>query len=270
MKYGKVVNCDGKLMTALEAARKTGLSPRTVMKLAQLGRPIARRPHEGREPQRVPYEGQMLTAEELAPILGVTAETVRARIRNGVPLAKRGRRTHPELIEHDGRKQTVRQWAAELRVSRNYIYARVRRGLPLDAPPLRVAKETRLTESGVYRVDRGEGENGLYWDDDLECRVWHMYCGGDELGELTLVEVAALWDLSRERIRQIEMVAIEKIRRDAKLGRQDAVDALTWFRLRSEQRSRERMSAWEQAEMNAPGFFDTDPRGKSGQSARSA
>lgn len=260
MKYDKTVECDGKLMSARAAALRKGMSPGHVMKLSRLGLPIERRKNEGRVPHLIAYKGQTLSAEELAPILGVTAETVRVRIREGRPLETQVRRAHQRLIEHDGRKQTVRQWAKELGVSRKYIYVRVQRGLPLTAPMRRgksfSKKAPRLTESGVHRITRGEGENGLYWSDDLEARVWHLYCGGDNFGECSLNEIGALWGLSRERVRQVELKAINKIRRAAKLGKPDAVNALKWFRMRSEERSRERLSAWEQAALNAPGSFE--------------
>lgn len=267
MKYGKVVECDGKLMTALEAARKSGLAPSTVMKLAGAGKPIVRQPRKGKEPRRVLHDGKLLTAEEIAPLIGMNATTVRIRMRNGKPLERIARRGMVGVVvEHEGRQTTLGQLARDTGQSSGKIYYRYANGLPLTGEVKRKKPAPSITESGVFRVNRAEGENGLYWSDDLECRIWHLYCGGDGYGECTLAEIAALWDLSRERIRQVEHVAINKIRRDAKLGKQDAVNALMWFEMRAEQRNSEQPDHWDQAEMNSPGHFDVAP----GRKARTA
>lgn len=255
--YDRLVVCEGKSMTARMAAIKTGLAPSTVLKLHLAGKPIVKQPARGKNPRRALHNGQMLTAEEIAKAEGLAAETVRARMRAGLPLGRIKRQYRGAKVVHEGREWMVSELARKLGMSTGKLYYRVKHGLPLEGPlPPRASRSTSLTDSGTHRIARGEGENGLYWCDDLEARIWHLYCGGDEFGECTLAEIAALWGLSRERVRQVQDKAIGKIRRAAQRGDHDALDALKCFRLRLEQLNEQRPGHWECAELNAPGHFN--------------
>lgn len=252
----RLVMCDGKSMTVRMASLKTGLAMSTIMKLHNAGAPIERKQRRGKVPMQVMHNGQMMTIEEIAAVEGLAVGTVRDRLRAGRPLGKLKRRSKGALVEHDGRMWTVADLARELGCEKTKIYRRLKGGHPLTGPVQRARREPRILESGEFRLSRAEGENGLYWADDLEARVWHMYCGGDDFGECTLAEIAALWELSRERIRQVETEAFRKIRQLVIRGDKDAVDALAWFKMRAEMRSTEKPGHWEQAEANAPGWFE--------------
>jgi len=83
----------------------------------------------------------------------------------------------------------------------------------------------------------------LRWDRDPETRVLV-----DLWGEMTLQTVADLWDLSRERIRQLEERAIAKLAKRAKANSKDAA-AIRELLVACEQR---RETTAEQTQREAP------------------
>lgn len=131
------------------------------------------------------------------------------------------------------------------------IRYRIKHGIPLDAPN---HGGVSLTESGEHPI--GSAADALYWSDDLEARVWHMYCGGDDFGECTLHEIAALWDVTRQRVEQIQHKAIEKIRAKANRGDPDAIACRELINQRLADIARRRPSCWEWAESLSPGFIE--------------
>lgn len=212
----------------------------------------------------IEYEGELLTAKEIAVRSGLAPETVLERHRMGKPLRRLGRggtRAPAKLFSFRGEMLTAKEIAKRLGASKAIVYARIKRGTSLDIPVCEAACVARrggrreLLESGVHEIGSSNGENGLYWADDLEARVWHLHCGGDEFGECTLEEIGACWNFSRERVRQIEDGAFRKIRGMVARGDKDALEALSWFESRAEMRSSQPASHWERAEANSPGRF---------------
>lgn len=207
------------------------------------------------------FEGHWLEVKEIACITGYTRRYIDYLVKKGLPLKrKRNGGGHATKHMYKGQMRTVREIAADLGVSTVTVYDRLYRGTPLESPvrekQSRRYKAAQMLESGEYATADDHGENGKFWADDLEARVWHLYCGGDDFGECTLVEIAALWNLSRERVRQVEDSACRKIRGLAARGNPDAVAACEFFRARMESLSREQPTVWEQASLNAPGNFD--------------
>jgi hypothetical protein len=251
MSRGRIrIKFGGEQLTFVEVAQRTGLSPSRVSTLHYQGREIAKCSRFG--PKRVEFRGQMLTAQEIAPLVGLSAKTVRDRICNGksVEPIRRSSKTY----EFRGEMLTATEIGRALGKGPAFVHYRLDHGLPLDGPAKCGRKrKDPLLESGERKISTGAGENGLYWEDDLDARVWHLHCGGDDFGECTLEEIAELWDVTRERIRQIEMIARGKIKRAAELGNKDALELLELLRERAEQRSQRGPSAWEQAALNAPG-----------------
>jgi hypothetical protein len=215
-----------------------------------------------KSPKLVEFEGKWLTVDEIAKACGYTVRYINYRISRGKPLNRRpssGRGVRRHMYK--GKLLTVREIALDLGLSTVTVYERMYRGKPLEDPAeLSKSSATRsarsLMESGERELAADNGENGKFWQDDLDARVWHMYCGGDEFGECTLSEIAALWGLSRERVRQIEESGLRKIRIMAKRGNADAAAVKEMFEALSASRSLRRLSHWEQCEQNAPGNFE--------------
>lgn len=202
------------------------------------------------------YKGQWMTAREIAPLAGLSVSTVRKRMSMGLPVVSERRANMSKLIEFKGKMLTAKEIARRLGRSVGYVYHRIDNGLPLEGELKRGRKPKDILESGVNRIQGTAGDNGKYWEDDLEVRVWHMYCGGDDFDALTLQEIADLWDISREAVRLVETRAMNKIRALAERGNTDAVNMIAWFEMRSEARAQQKFDHWEQASLNAPGHFD--------------
>lgn len=208
------------------------------------------------------FEGKMYSSKELEQITGYTRRYINQLVRAGLPIRRKEDHVpldRAKLHPFGGEELTAVQIAERLGVDVSVVCSRLHRGSPLDAPVQVGKSSTRgaLLESGEHEIgEPSNGENGLYWADDIEARVWHLHCGGDDFGECTLAEIAALWGLSRERVRQIEDVACRKIRMKALRGNKDAQALMELFKMRQKQRSSERPGVWEQASMNSPGNFD--------------
>jgi hypothetical protein len=244
---------EGEMLTFVEVAARVGLSPSRVATLHYQGRAIAKSSRMQR--RRVEFDGKMLTAAEIAPLVGLKASTVRHRISAGLPLGPIKREY--DTFEFRGEQRTVREIASALGRTPAFVRYRLDHSLPLEGPA-KCGRKRRdpLLESGERKISTGAGENGLYWEDDLEARIWHLYCGGDDFGECTLDEIAQCWGLTRERIRQVEFEAREKIRARAKRGDKDALALQELLRARIELREQRGPSPWEQAALNAPGAID--------------
>jgi hypothetical protein len=245
---------EGEMLTYVEIAARTGLSPMSVARLWYEGKPFVRT-RQG--PRVAEVDGEMLTARQISERTGLAVNTVRQRMATGQPLTRMGRRgPKTPLHEYEGEMLSRAEIARRCGRSENFVAYRIKHGIPWDAQVLRGRPSTDILESGVFEVSNVAGENGLYWEDDDEVRAHHRKHGGENYGELTLRQIAELWGVSHEAVRQVEERAFRKIRALAARGDSDALDMLEWMRLKTEQRSRERPGHWEQAELNAPGNFD--------------
>jgi hypothetical protein len=209
------------------------------------------------EPLRALYKGRWMTAREIAPLVGLAVKTVRHRISSGQPVTPIQRRQRVERFEFRGKMYTAKEIARKLNRTVGYVYHRVDNGIPMEEKRKRGRPPMDILESGVHSIQEAAGENGQYWEDDLDVRVWHLYVGGDDFDALTLREIAALWDLSHEAVRLVELRALAKLRAKIERGDPDAIRMVEWMRLRAERRSRQKPDHWEQAEANAPGWFDS-------------
>lgn len=249
------ISFEGEMLTFVEVAARVGLSPSRVATLHYQGRVIEK--SSRMQARRIEFDGRMLTAHEIAPLVGLTASTVRHRMSLGRPVVPIKRQC--ETFEYNGEKRTIREIAEAIGKGTEFVRYRLTHGIPLDGPgkPGRKRKDP-LAESGEHRLGepRGVGENGLYWEDDIDAKLWHQWIGGDDFGELTLEEIGDLWDISRERVRQIERNAVAKIKARADRGDKDALALVELLQERSELRARRAPSTWEQAEMNSPGSVD--------------
>lgn len=203
------------------------------------------------------YLGRLMTVKEIAPLVGLHHETVRKRISQGLPVTPTPRHYRAIRFEFRGKLLTAREIARKLKRTVGYVYYRLEHGIPLEEPRRRGRAGVNLLESGTYAVRDAAGENGKYWEDDLEARVWHLYCGGDDFDAITLREIAELWDLSHEAVRLVEQRALAKLKAKYDSGDPDAVRMIEWMQLRAERRQRQKPSHWAQAEENAPGWFET-------------
>lgn len=253
---------DGEMMTFAEVGALVGLSASQVARLWYARKPIVRT--QPLDQKRALLDGEMLTAKEISARTGLAVSTVRSRMRAGMPLVRIPRGPKNTLHMHEGELMTRAELARRIGKTKAFVAYRIARGIPLDAPTRRGRKPyaeelhasvAELLESGERYIGSGAGENGLRWHEDAECLFWHLYCGGDGYGECTLEEIGMLWDISRERVRQIASIALGKIQRAAARGNKDAVNAIEFFRYKSEQRCREPLSHWEQAELQSPGGF---------------
>lgn len=248
---------DGEMLTFVEVAQRVGLSPSRVAVLHYQGRVIAR--VSPLAPRRAEFDGEMLTAAEIAKRTGLSAKTIGERMRLGRPVQGSRRGPREVLYPHEGELMTAGAIANAIGKTKSFVVYRLKRGLPLD-DSVRLGRRRKerdpLTQSGVRLIGSGAGENGLRWHEDDECLFWHLWHGGDGYGECTLEEIGRLWDLSRERIRQICEEALCKIKRAAERGDKDALNAVEFFRARAAQRSREPLDHWEQAALNAPGNIE--------------
>lgn len=221
---------------------------------------IAKRTRPGKAaPLRAFHDGKWMTAKEIAPLVGLATRTVRERISKGLPVHRISRDYYGGLHHYAGEMRGADEIAEMIGATRGLVHYRIKHGIPLDKPVMRKpaagairAVDRSLLESGERKIAAGAGENGLYWEDDLEARVWHMYCGGDAFGECTLDEIAQLWDVTRERIRQIEHGAIAKIRARAERGDPDALALQELLVERIAMREARGPSVWDQAELIAP------------------
>lgn len=159
--------------------------------------------------------------------------------------------TPAKLHSYRGQMLSAKAIAAIRGLEESTIRWRIRHGIDLDAPN---HGGKPMDESGEFPI--GSSADTLYWEDDLEARVWHMYCGGDNFGECSLQEIASLWGVSRQRVQQIETTAIRKIRARAKRGCADAVACQRLLKERIEAASRQRPGHWEWMELQAPGNMD--------------
>lgn len=159
--------------------------------------------------------------------------------------------TAPQRFLFRNQMLSVREISILRGLEESTIRWRIRNGVDLEAPN---HGGKPLDESGEHEI--GSCADSLYWEDDLECRVWHLHCGGDDFGECTLEEIGQLFGCSRERIRQIEHAAIRKIRVKAARGDADALACKRYIEERLEQISRQRPPHWEWMEMQSPGHID--------------
>jgi hypothetical protein len=159
--------------------------------------------------------------------------------------------TPPRLFPYRNQMLSVKAIAAIRGLEESTIRWRLRNGVDIDAPN---HGGKGLDESGEFEI--GSNADKLFWEDDLEARVWHLHCGGDDFGECTLQEIAELWGMSRERVRQIEESAMRKIRVKAARGCPDAIACKLLLEERIEQMSRRRPDHWEWMEMQSPGHIE--------------
>lgn len=107
------------------------------------------------------------------------------------------------VIEAFERTQTLAEWSAETGLSRAIIRRRIRSGCPPEF---------------ALKLPRGaRAKREWCWDAiPFEQDPFAQYVAGN-VGPMTLEDVAHIMGISREAVRQIELAALRKMRRQGKL-----------------------------------------------------
>ena len=123
------------------------------------------------------FEGQLMTAKEIAGILGVSKDYVRQRYKKGLPFTdpKRSR-----TFGVDGKQYTLLELSELSGINISTIKGRLRRGL--------TAKEAINMPASL----RGRKEKGIVMNDRI-MRAWRQ-------GEATIAEVMEKTGYTREKI----------------------------------------------------------------------
>ena len=141
----------------------------------------------------------------------------------------------PMLLTVNGESLTIAQWATRATVRESNIRKRMRAGLPPEECILPVRDSRRRTPyrwrtESIRRRVAHEARHVAFlsgrkppldaWDLPLEEDPWGQAAieSAATDGPLTLDEVGILLGVSRERVRQIEEIALRKLRRIEETG----------------------------------------------------
>jgi hypothetical protein len=156
------------------------------------------------------YQGRAVTYRQASKLSGVPLTTIMGRHYAGQSEEEIYRRDPParaapnrRYIEIDGQRLTIEEIAAIAGISVWTVHARLqanKTGQDLIAPPQRCQAGSAV-DSWVRTID-------LPWEADL----FAQHTVRDHPEGMTLAEVAALMNVSKERVRQIEEQALSKLR----------------------------------------------------------
>lgn len=157
----------------------------------------------------IPFRGELRTYREIARMVGVSAGTIKSRYHNGQELDAprhcgkiwaKGRAQ--ERHEFHGEYLTYSEISKRTGLPVGTVKSRIHHGRPIDVPLNGRASDARAHEMVERSVDPE-----LPYEEDETCQRLV-----EEYGPMTLEEIGHVIGVTRERVRQIELNAIRKLR----------------------------------------------------------
>jgi hypothetical protein len=257
----KLHNFNGDALTVSAISERSGLSVTRVRDRLRARLPPERAENTG-GPRRYEYDGQMLTADAIGKIVGVTANCVRRRARSGEPLG--GPACSEEDLTASGEREVApreefenlfddnRPYIFDLRARHAWNYFQRGEIVSTDEE-IRAGLEGSVLQKTIceqFGPTARLNAAGIAWVRE-QMRAEMFILGKPAFGE-TLEFVGDMLGVCRERIRQIEARASAAFRRNAlRLGLKDSIlDELR------ERDARRRETHQQQMERIAPSDID--------------